>query len=276
MDTLRGDAATVPTLPNGAARPRALVTGASSGIGRCLVDELVARGYDVVAVADGPSVREMAQEQGSSVTPVQVDLATSEGVAELLVRLREQPTVRFAAFNAGVARGGAFLRTGLADHLRLVDLNVRSVVHLAHEVLADMVDGRGGHVLFLSSIAAVAPGPYQATYAASKAFVHSFAEGVRHELRGSEVTVTSVQPGPTDTNIFARGGMLATRIAQGPKDDPGEVAREAIEAALAGRGRVVTGSWANLAAAMAGRVLPEWVTTRASAHAARPGRPRRR
>jgi short-subunit dehydrogenase len=251
-------------------RPRALVTGASSGIGRCLLDELVDRGYDVVAAADDPSVHEAADDAGPAVTGVQVDLTTEAGIEELLTRLRAGPPLRFAAFNAGVALGGEFLTTRLRDHLRLVDLNVRSVVHLAHAILPDMVDGGGGHALVLSSVAAAAPGPYQTTYSASKAFLHSFAEGLRHELRGSGVSVTSVLPGPTDTHIFARAGMLTTRIAQGPKDDPHDVAREAVEATLAGRPKVVTGSWVNLAATLAGRLLPERAVTFVSAKAAEP------
>jgi uncharacterized protein len=253
-------------------RPRALVTGASSGIGRCLVDELVDRGYDVVAAADDAGVQGAADETGPAVTPVQVDLTTETGVEELVRRLRAGRPLRFAAFNAGVALGGEFVATRLEDHLRLVDLNVRSVVQLAHAILPGMVTGGGGHVLVLSSIAAAAPGPYQTTYSASKAFLHSFAEGLRHELRDSGVSVTSVQPGPTDTHIFARAGMLTTRIAQGPKDDPRDVAREAVEATLAGRPKVVPGSWSNLAATLAARVLPERAATLISAYAAAPRR----
>lgn len=257
---------TTPTDP-----ARALVTGASTGIGRCLVDELLDRGYDVVAVADEAAVQQVADERGPQVMPVQVDLATAEGVEDLLATLRQGPVPRFAAFNAGVAEGGAFLDTPLADHLRLVDLNVRGTVHLAHGVLTDMATAGGGHALVTSSIASAAPGPYQSTYNASKAFVHSFAEAVRHELRGSGVSVTSVQPGPTDTHVFARAGMVATRLAQGPKDDPREVARDAVEAALAGRAKVVPGSWTNLAATLAGRLLPERLATAASAYESTPG-----
>ena len=248
----------------------AVVTGASSGIGRCVVDELLDRGYAVVAAADEPEVMRLPDQTGGPVTPLHVDLATPDGVEELVELLRQGPPPQFAAFNAGVALGGEFLHTPLADHLRLVDLNVRSVVHLAHTVLADMAEAGGGHALVTSSIAAAAPGPYQSTYAASKAFLHSFAEGLRHELRGSGVSVTSVQPGPTNTNVFARGGMRSSFVARGPKDDPRDVAREAVEAALAGKAKVVTGAWYNQMAMVAGRFVPEAVATRISAFEARP------
>jgi NAD(P)-dependent dehydrogenase (short-subunit alcohol dehydrogenase family) len=84
-----------------------------------------------------------------------------------------------------------------------------------------------------SSIAATAPGPYHATYAASKAFLLSFAEALRYELRDTGVTVTALMPGPTDTEFFDRAGMQDTRLADMNKDDPADVARKAACAALA-------------------------------------------
>ena len=235
---------------------RALVTGASTGIGRAIARELVGRGYDVVVAADEPEIEQAAAELGA--TPVQVDLATADGVEELHRRASEAGPVDVLVLNAGVGVSGRFDKTSLSDQLNLVDLNVRSTVHLAHLVLGEMTGRGSGRVLVTSSIAAVAPGPYHATYAASKAFVHSFAEGIREELKDTGVTVTSLMPGPTDTEFFARADMGDTKIGKmDDKDDPQDVARDGVEALLKGRPSVVAGSFKNRIQAELGTHLPD-------------------
>ena len=235
---------------------RAVVTGASTGIGRAIARELVDRGYDVVVAADEPEIQQAAAELGA--TPVQVDLATSDGVEELHRRASEGGAIDVLVLNAGIGVSGRFDKTSLTDQLDLVDLNVRSTVHLAHLVLGEMTRRGSGRVLVTSSIAAVAPGPYHATYAASKAFVHSFAEGIREELKDTGVTVTSLMPGPTDTEFFARADMGDTRIGQmEDKDDPQDVARDGVEALLAGKPSVVAGSFKNRIQAELGTHLPD-------------------
>jgi uncharacterized protein len=235
---------------------RAVVTGASTGIGRAIARELVDRGYDVVVAAEEPEIHEAATELGA--TPAQVDLATQDGVEELHRRASAGGAIDVLVLNAGVGVNGRFDKTSLADNLNLVDLNVRSTVHLAHLVLGEMTARGEGRVLVTSSIAAVAPGPYHATYAASKAFVHSFAEGIREELKDTGVTVTSLMPGPTDTEFFARADMGDTKIGQmDDKDDPQEVARDGVEALLKGRPSVVAGSFKNRIQAELGTHLPD-------------------
>ena len=98
----------------------------------------------------------------------------------------------------------------LADEERLIDLNIGSTVHLAKRILPDMVARDAGRVLFTSSVASQMPGPYYATYAASKAFIQSFAHALRYELKDTGVTVTALLPGPTDTEFFNRAGMEGT------------------------------------------------------------------
>ena len=162
------------------------------------------------------------------------------------------------ALNAGIGVSGPFVQTQLEDDLALVDLNVRSTVHLAKLATRAMVPAGEGRLLVTSSIAAVAPGPYQATYAASKAFVHSFAEGIRTELKGTGVTVTSLMPGPTETEFFSRAGMEDTKLGQmDDKDDPAEVARDAYDALMAGKASVVAGSFTNRIQAELGTHLPD-------------------
>jgi uncharacterized protein len=252
---------TSPPSPDGAA-PLAVVTGASTGIGRALAEELVGHGFDVVIAADEPAILDAAAELTTPdrhVHAVQVDLSTAEGVETLYAKVRETGrTPEAVALNAGIGVSGRFDETDVADHLRLVDLNVRSTVHLAHLLVRDMVAAGRGRVLVTSSIAAVAPGPYHATYAASKAFVHSFAEGIREELKGTGVTVTSLMPGPTDTEFFRRADMGDTPLGQtDKKDDPREVAHDGYEALMAGRSSVVAGSAKNRIQAEIGTHLPD-------------------
>jgi len=250
-------------------RPLALVTGASTGIGRALAAELAERAYDVVVVAEESRIEDAARALGNDrdghAIPVRADLATSSGVSELYERLGElgRP-LAVAALNAGIGTNGRFDEIALEDDLRVVDLNVRSTVHLAKLLVPDMVAAGSGRVLMTSSIAAVAPGPYQATYNASKAFVHLFAQALRHELKETGVTVTSLMPGPTHTDFFARAGMADdTRLGRTTrKDDPGQVAREAVDALLAGRASVVTGSFLNRVQAEVGTHLPDALAAR--------------
>ena len=115
------------------------------------------------------------------------------------------------------------------------------------------------------------PGPFEAAYAASKAFLLSFAEALRVELKDSGVTVTALLPGATETEFFDRAGMRDTRLGAGPKDDPAEVARHGYEALMAGKDHVVAGSLHNRMLAGATKLAPESVKAEMHARLARPG-----
>jgi short-subunit dehydrogenase len=253
----------------------ALVTGASSGIGRALAAELVDHGYSVVVAAEDDRIEEVAHEldrDGVRVVPAQVDLSSASEVELLCARVAElTPRLDVAALNAGVANGGRFVESDLDADLRLVDLNCRSTVHLAKRVLPAMVEAGSGRVLVTASVAAAAPGPYHATYAASKAFAHSFAVALRHELRGTGVTVTSLLPGPTDTEIFERGDLTGTRLDESEKADPADVASKAYQALLAGHTTVVTGGARNRAQVLLSRVLPDRVAAAVAGRMTEPG-----
>src|SRR5919199_5639036 len=206
-------------------RPLAVVTGASNGIGYELAKQFAQNGFDLLVTATGPSINEAAQAfegLGAKVETVQADLATYDGVETLYNQIQATgQAVEAIAINAGVGVGGDFAReTDLRDELNLINLNVVSTVHLAKRVVKDMVAQGRGRILFTSSIAALMPGSFEAVYAASKAFVHSFAEALRNELKDTGVTVTSLQPGPTETNFFHRAGMDDTRAGASKKDDP--------------------------------------------------------
>lgn len=211
--------------PNG--RSLAVVTGASSGIGRELAARFAEADFDLVIAAEDDRIAtvasSLAQDNPIQASPVRADLATYEGVEELWRAIQTTGrTPDAVAINAGVGVGGDFARDNdLSDELNLINLNITGAVHLARRVLPDMIACGAGGLLFTSSIAASAPGPYHATYAASKAFLLSFAEAIRHELRDTGVTVTALIPGPTDTEFFERAGMHDTKLMdQTSKDDP--------------------------------------------------------
>jgi uncharacterized protein len=251
-------------------RPLAVVTGASSGIGYELAREFAEHGYDLVIAAEDAGIDDaagtLARDAGPTVTPVRVDLATEAGVEELYARITATGRpVDAIALNAGVGAGGDFTRqTDLRDELTIVDLNVRSTVHLAKRVLPDMVRRGEGRVLFTSSIASTMPGAFQAVYNGSKAFVQSFAEALRNELKDTGVTVTSLMPGPTDTEFFERADMTDTRVGSGKKDDPAQVAKQGFEALMKGDDHVVGGSVKNKVQAVANKVVPD--TAKAEMH----------
>jgi short-subunit dehydrogenase len=252
----------------------AVVTGASTGIGRALALVFAQHGYDLALAADEPAVHQAAAEAqrwGIVASAVEVDLATPDGVEALARHAVGRPApVTALALNVGIGVHGRFDRTGLEDDLRLVDLNVRPTVHLAKLLLPGMVERGHGRVLLTSSIAGRAPGPYHATYAASKAFGHSLAEALRYELRDTGVSITSLLPGPTDTAFFARAGMQETAVARGSKDSPEDVARQAFDALMDGRDHVVTGAFRNTVQAVGAAVVPDRIAAAAAARQTTP------
>jgi len=257
-------------------RPLAVVTGASSGIGYELARVFGEEGHDLLIAAEDNELdqaRESLEATGAAVEAHRVDLATEAGVVELYRHILDTGRpVEALALNAGIGAGGAFAtETELADELRLIDLNVRSTVHLCKLVLADMVERDRGRILITSSIASAMPGPFQAVYNASKSFDQSFAFGIRNELKDTGVTVTALMPGPTETEFFERADLEDTPIGAGKKDDPGVVAREGFEALMAGEEKVVAGSFKNKLQVAAGRVLPDSVKADQHRKMAEPG-----
>jgi uncharacterized protein len=261
-------------------RPLAVVTGASSGIGRELAKQFAANGFDLLIAAEDGELAAAADElraTGAAVDAVTVDLTSPGGVDELYARIRAggRP-VDALALNAGVGAGGSFAgpdddRTSLEDELAIVDLNVRSTVHLAKHVVGDMVERDHGRVLFTSSIASTMPGSFQAVYNASKSFVQSFALALRNELKDTEVTVTSLMPGPTETEFFERADMLDTKVGASDKDDPADVAREGFEALMAGKERAVSASLSTKLQGKGSRLMPDKVKAEMHRRMAEPG-----
>ncbi|MGN6664796.1 MAG: SDR family NAD(P)-dependent oxidoreductase [Solirubrobacterales bacterium] len=245
-------------------RPFAVVTGASSGIGFELAKVFAENGFDLLITAEDEEI-EAAQRELNQLTAgvecTRLDLSAEEGVERLYERIKATARpVDAIALNAGIGAGGDFAReTDLRKELRLIDLNVRSTVQLCKLVVQDMVARDEGRILFTSSIASTMPGAYQAVYNASKSFVQAFALALRNELKDTGVTVTSLMPGPTETEFFERAEMLDTPVGEEEKDDPAEVARQGFEALMAGKEKVVAGSFKNKVQTVAGRFVSDSV-----------------
>jgi len=226
----------------------ALVTGASSGIGYELAVELAKRGYDLVVASAGERLGPAAENlrsYGHRVTEENADLARTAGVEQLWreVQALGEP-LEVACINAGVGLGGLFWETDLEKEIKMVNLNCTGAVHLSKYVVRDMVGRNAGKILFTSSIAGEMVAPREAVYAATKAFLLSFAHSLRYELKDTGVTVTVLQPGPTDTDFFHRAEMDDTRVGREGKEesDPGDVARQGIEALFDGKDHVYAAS----------------------------------
>jgi uncharacterized protein len=256
-------------------RPLALVTGASSGIGRELARQFAENGFDLVVNAEDEQIERAAAElraSGADVRAVRADLRTADGVEQLhsAVTATARP-LDAAALNAGVGQGGAFLDTDIADELEIIDLNITSTVRLAKLVLRDMAARGEGRVLITSSIASTMPGTFQSVYNASKSFLQSFAEALYEELRDVGVTVTSLMPGPTETEFFERADMEDTRVGAAEKDDPAIVAEQAFQALMEGARKTVAGSTTTKAQGVADKVLPDALKAKAHGKMAEPG-----
>lgn len=243
-------------------KPFAVVTGASSGIGLELARQFAMNGYDLLIAAQSDRIEDAAKDLASSggkIETVMTDLATYEGVEKLYSTIKASGRpVDAIAINAGVGVSGDFARdTELKAELNLIALNVASTVHLAKRVIPDMLAAGQGRILFTASIAGTMPSPFEAVYGASKAFVRSFAQALRSELKHTNLTVTALMPGATETDFFERAGAMDTKLGTSEKDDAAEVAREGYEALMAGKDHVVTGSFKNKVFAAAGHVLPD-------------------
>jgi short-subunit dehydrogenase len=252
----------------------AVVTGASSGIGYELAKVFAENGFSLIIAAEDNGIHEAAKDikaYGYHVEAIQVDLSTYDGVEILYECMKNSPTPVYAvAMNAGVGVGGEFIETDLAREMNMIQLNIVSLVHLSKRILPDFVARNEGKILFTSSIAAEMPGPYYAVYAASKSFVQSFSEALRNELKDTEVTITALQPGATDTNFFARADMLDTKAGESKKDSPRDVALDGFEAMINGDDHVVAGSFANKVRTTLARVIPETVQAKLHAMDTRP------
>jgi short-subunit dehydrogenase len=252
-------------------RKLALITGASSGIGREIARLAAAEGYDLIVAADEPLVDAAAglRSEGIDIHAVEADLATPVGVEKLLAAASGRQIDVLVA-NAGHGLGHGFLDQDVAEWRHVIDTNITGTLLLLQPVLKQMVARGEGMVLITGSIAGHLAGSFQAVYNGTKAFVDSFAAAIGNELKDSGVSITCLKPGATETNFFARAGMLDTKVGQAKKDDPADVAVTGWEAMKNGEHSVVHGL-KNKAQVLASGILSEATTAEMHRKQAEPG-----
>lgn len=251
----------------------AIVTGASTGIGFELATLAAQDGYDILVVADEPLIDAAAadfRQFGTDVQSVEADLSSIEGVDRLLAAA-DGRRVDVLCANAGTGLGRAFLDQPLDAWRRTIDTNITGTLYLLHRTLAEMKARGAGKVLVTGSIAGYIPGPFNAVYNATKAFIDNFTEALRSELKNDKgLTLTTLMPGATETEFFARADMEDTSLGQAKKDDPAKVAKDGWDAMMAGKGHVVSGLHKKLQVAAAG-VVPQSILAGQHRNMAEPG-----
>jgi len=241
----------------------ALVTGGTSGIGYELVKLLANDGYNIVIVARTESdlqrvSNEISQKYGVTVRSIAKDLFDRENAFALYNELvTENIQIDILINDAGHGAYGEFIDTDIRKELSIIDLNISSLVVLTKLFLKDMVARDNGKIMNLSSIASKAPGPWQSVYHGTKAFVQSFTEAVRSEIKDTGVTITALLPGATDTDFFRKADMLESKIVQeGKLYSAEDVAKDGYKALMNGDDMIVSGAMNKVQVAMA-NVTPD-------------------
>ena len=249
------------------------MSGASTGIGFELAELAAKNGYDLLIAADEPAIETAAahiRTHGAHVVAVEADLATIEGVDKLLAAVNGP--VDLLCANAGRGLGHGFLDQKVEDWRRVIDTNITGTLYLLQKVLGDMVARDNGKILITGSIAGFIPGSFQAVYNGSKAFIDSFADAIRNEVKESKgVSITTLMPGPVETEFFERAGMMDTEVgASDSKSTAEDVAKDGWDAVMAGHAHIVSG-WKNKVQAAVAHVTPAAVLAEQHRKMAEPG-----
>lgn len=251
-----------------------LITGASSGIGEEFARRLAAQGRDLVLVARSEkALHELCDELmlKNQILAHYIVLDLSEAGSD--ARLFEETTkhgfeVDWLINNAGYGSVGDFVELDRENELRMIDLNIRSLVALTHRFLVGMRERKSGTIINVSSAAGFQPIPFMATYAATKAFVSSFSEAIAEENRPFGIKILALCPGATKTNFFAASNIDKPIQIKGQQTVE-QVVDTALDAVKSGKTKVISGL-ANKVGAFFGKIAPNSLTTRVMAKALRP------
>jgi len=251
--------------------PYALITGASRGIGLAIADELARRKFDLLLVARSESVllqqaRRLADTYGVRAEVLVADLAAADAAGQVFGWCEQNGyTVQLLVNNAGYGLSGLFESHALAEHLDMLAVNNTTLVKLCYLFLPQLKQQPRAYILNIGSSAAYQAVPRLSLYAASKALVLQFSRGLAQELKRTSVSVTCVCPGATDTDFVTRAqiGEKGRKAAEKVNMTPADVARQAVDATLAGQTEVVTGVLNKLGKLMAW-LMPKAVVEQAA------------
>ena len=226
----------------------ALITGATEGIGYELAKLFASDGYNLVIVARHiDELKNRAAEfskQGVEVIAIAKDLFKREDAFALCEEVQSRNIqIDVLVNNAGQGVYGLFKDTELERELEIIDLNIASTVILTKHFATQMMARNYGKILNLASIASKTPGPWQSVYHATKAFVYSFSEAIRHEFKENNITVTALLPGATDTDFFNKADMQQSAMVQDKSSlsNPADVAKDGYEALMSGKDKIISG-----------------------------------
>lgn len=227
----------------------ALITGASRGIGLAIANELAHQKFDLLLVARSApqlqqAARQLADTHGVKTDSFAVDLADAGAAQRVLDWCAQKNyTIRALVNNAGYGLSGPFEKHSLNEHTNMMTVNMTALIELTHLFLPQLRQQPKAYILNIGSSAAYQAIPGLSLYAASKAFVLQFSRGLHHELKRSPVSVTCVCPGATDTNFVDRAqiGEKGRKAAEKVNMTPEDVAKQAVDAMLAGKTELVTG-----------------------------------
>lgn len=242
----------------------ALITGATSGIGYELAKVFGQNGYNLIIVARSSDELQSKSEEISSqnnveVMPIAKDLFDANAASELYEEVKAKGiAVNVLVNNAGQGVYGPFIETDLQQQLQIIQLNVVSLTALTYLFLKDMVARNEGKILQLGSVVSELPATLQSVYGGTKAYILSFTEALISEVKDTDVTLTVLQPGVTDTDFFNKAGAQNSKLAEDKSkmSDPADVAKDAYKALMKGDDKVVSGFKNKVQVAMA-NVMPD-------------------
>jgi len=226
----------------------ALITGASGGIGYELAKLFAADKYNLVLISRNQQELDNKatelRQQGIEVITIAKDLFNRQEAFDLYDEVKSRGLhIDVLVNDAGQGLYGEFKDTDINRELSIIDLNIASLVILTKQFLKDMVARNEGKILQLASIASKVPGPWQSVYHGTKAFVLSFTEAIREELKDTNITITALMPGATDTDFFDKAGMQDSKMLEDKSSlsNPEDVAKDGYEALQDGKDKVISG-----------------------------------
>jgi short-subunit dehydrogenase len=241
----------------------ALITGATSGIGLELAKLFAKDHYNLIIVSRNQQeldkTAQELQQNGIDVIAMAKDLFNRDEAFSLCEEVKRTGIhVDVLVNDAGQGVYGEFKDNDIDRELKIIDLNIGALTILTKHFLKEMVSRNEGKILNVASIASETPGPWQAVYHATKAYVLSLTEAIREEVKDTNITITALQPGVTDTDFFNKAGMNNSKAVQDKEAmaNPADVAKDGYDALMAGKDKVVSGFKNKLQMAM-GNVTPD-------------------